>query len=68
MPKEMFDPHYLKSLFELGRLRGRDDTAWQNTPPAVKEQELINHRYIFVSRVRPSRSLIKVGSSRKLKR
>lgn len=32
VPKEMFDPYYMKSLFELGRLHGRDDTAWQNAP------------------------------------
>ncbi len=36
-PKEMFDPDYMKSLFELGRQRGRDGAAWQNAPPGVKE-------------------------------
>lgn len=36
-PKEMFDPQYMKSLFELGRQRGGDGTAWQNAPPGMTE-------------------------------
>lgn len=35
-PEEMFDPEYIKPLFELGRQRGRDGTAWQNAPPGLE--------------------------------
>ena len=40
VPKEMFDPAYMKSLFELGRQRGKDGTAWQNAPPGLEEKAL----------------------------
>ena len=38
--KEMFDPEYMRPLFELGRERGRDGTAWQNAPPGLEEESL----------------------------
>ncbi|MDJ0957669.1 MAG: patatin-like phospholipase family protein [Arenicellales bacterium] len=37
-PTEMFDPEYMKQLFELGRQRGRDGTAWQNAPPGLEDR------------------------------
>jgi len=36
-PTEMFDPVYMKKLYDLGYRRAREGSPWQTTPPGLKE-------------------------------
>ena len=35
-PNEPFDPEYMRALFELGRSRAADGSAWESHPPEVE--------------------------------
>ena len=38
-PKEMFDPDYMRALFEFGRQQSLEDTVWHDSPPGVKSRK-----------------------------
>ncbi len=40
MPKEDFDPKYMKPLFELGRRDMLEGKAWHKSPPGFDESDL----------------------------
>ena len=40
VPKEEFDPEYMKPLFELGRSNMLEGKAWHKSPPGVDESDL----------------------------
>lgn len=35
-PKEIFDPAYMKNLFDLGYKMGKEGVRWEKTPPGVE--------------------------------
>ncbi len=36
-PTEMFDPVYMKKLYDMGLRKARDGSPWQTAPPGLKE-------------------------------
>jgi hypothetical protein len=41
VPKEDFDPQYMKPLFELGKREMLEGRAWHDTPPGLNEEDFV---------------------------